>query len=449
MPKGSPIFDWHDKYSDRSSPRRPDMKPPGNEPQVDYLQAVQNTIETRDGPAFLELFAEINSILQQLKCSTSHPENALIQVVRGWSSLPKVVVLRVMTETYNRCVIPHWKELRRYQAFSSEAYGELMPSLVYKICQHTALSEHSLFIDLGSGVGNVIAQASLQTGCRSFGIEIKPNRASIACDVMNDFRARCHMWGLQPGEIELAERDMRSNLRVHELVKQADVVLVNNRIFEETFELSSSTAIQRLTVRLWAVHQAIKTQVLNKVKPGAYVVCLRAFGCFRQKTQEKWVCPTPPSAFKISAHLRLFAFSFAFSFAYEEYKYEPDDISWGSKGGSYYVYHRKQQPSQGEYLRCQPDEANSRSAAAAFSRSVATSCAQEVDLLAAEAEQSSLVYQLSQKLATHTPARPTRVEHLPSRDDDVHMQEVKEELEAAQAEQLGLLCQMSWKFETG
>jgi [histone H3]-lysine79 N-trimethyltransferase len=234
MPKEGPIFDWRDKYSDHSSPRRPDMKPPGNEPQVDYLRAVQNAIETRDGPEFLESFAEINSILQQLKCSTSHPENALIQAVRGWSSLPKVVVLRVMTETYNRCVIPHWKELRRYQAFSSEVYGELMPSLVYKICQHTALSENSLFVDLGSGVGNVVAQASLQTGCRSFGIEIKPNRASIACDAMNDFRARCHMWGLQPGEIELAEGDMRSNPRVHELVKQADVVLVNNRIFDET-----------------------------------------------------------------------------------------------------------------------------------------------------------------------------------------------------------------------
>jgi H3 lysine-79-specific histone-lysine N-methyltransferase len=229
MPKGGPIFDWRDKYS----PRRTDMKPPGNKPQADYLLAVQNAIETHDGPAFLHAFTAINSILQQLKCSTSHPENALIQAVRGWSSLPKVVVLRVMTETYNRCVIPHWKELKQYQAFSSEVYGELMPSLVYKICQHTALGEHSLFVDLGSGVGNVVAQASLQTGCRSFGIEIQPNRASIACDAMNDFRARCHMWGLRPGEIELAEGDMRSNSRVHDLVKQADVVLVNNLIFEE------------------------------------------------------------------------------------------------------------------------------------------------------------------------------------------------------------------------
>jgi hypothetical protein len=119
------------------------------------------------------------------------------------------------------------------------------------------------------------------------------------------------------------------------------------------------------------------------------------------------------------------------------------------------VYRRREQPSQGEYLLRQPEEANSRSAA--FLRGVATSCAQAdlqcltQKLSAAEAEQSSLVYRLSQKLArnpTHPPiaTRPARVERLPDHDDDAYTQGLKEELEAAQAEQLGLLCQMSSKL---
>jgi hypothetical protein len=38
-----------------------------------------------------------------------------------------------------------------------------MPSLVHEIVHITGLWEESLFLDLGSGVGNVVIQASFQT----------------------------------------------------------------------------------------------------------------------------------------------------------------------------------------------------------------------------------------------------------------------------------------------
>ena len=56
-------------------------------------------------------------------------------------------------------------------------------------------------LDLGSGVGNVVMQASLETGCRSYGIEIMPGPAGIARSQLAQFRTRCRMWGVRMGEV--------------------------------------------------------------------------------------------------------------------------------------------------------------------------------------------------------------------------------------------------------
>ena len=45
---------------------------------------------------------------------------------------------------------------------------------------------------------------------------------------------RCRMWGVRIGEIELEEGDMLESKRLDELIPQADVVLVDNKVFEES-----------------------------------------------------------------------------------------------------------------------------------------------------------------------------------------------------------------------
>lgn len=75
-------------------------------------------------------------------------------------------------------------------------------------------------------------QASLETGCKSFGIEIQPLAASLAREQLVQFRTRCRMWGVKMGEVELEQGDMLSSRRVDELIAKADVVLINNKVFE-------------------------------------------------------------------------------------------------------------------------------------------------------------------------------------------------------------------------
>ena len=212
-------------------------------PSVNYLKTLQRAINKQDGPLFMKTMTSINAILRVLKYPPlpDDPllppgENSLKENVKSWSStgMPKDVGLRLIEETYQRCVGPQVHTLRNYEAFSSETYGELMPSLVSDIIRHTGLRKDSLFLDLGCGVGNVVLQASLQTGCRSFGVEIMPTPAGMARNQLEQLKTRARMWGVNIGEVELEEGDMLKSERVAKLMSEADVVLINNKVFKES-----------------------------------------------------------------------------------------------------------------------------------------------------------------------------------------------------------------------
>ena len=212
-------------------------------PSVNYLKTLQRAITKQDGPLFMKTMTSINAILRVLKYPPlpDDPllppgENALKEHIKTWSptGMPKNVSLRLIEETYQRCVGPQVHTLRNYEAFSSETYGELMPPLVSDIIRQTGLHEDSLFLDLGCGVGNIILQASLQTGCRSFGIEIMPAPAGMARDQLEQLKIRAKMWGVNMGEVELEEGDMLKSERVAKLMSEADVVLINNKVFKES-----------------------------------------------------------------------------------------------------------------------------------------------------------------------------------------------------------------------
>jgi len=148
--------------------------------------------------------------------------------------LPKEVLMRIVDENYQRAVGPNIKTLKNYEAFSSTVYGELMPNLSHDIIKLAKLHQESLFLDLGSGVANVVVQAALQTGCKAYGIELMPQPARVARDMVEQIQIRARMWGVNIGEIELEEGDMLKSTRVDELMTKADVVLIDNKVFEES-----------------------------------------------------------------------------------------------------------------------------------------------------------------------------------------------------------------------
>lgn len=165
--------------------------------------------------------------------------NSLKESVRAWTAtgLPSAVARRIVEETYQRVVGPRVPELKKYESFSSTVYGELLPNFIEDyIIRLGGLGPGKLIIDLGSGVGNVPIQASLQSGCTSFGIEIMEAPADMARKQLEQVKIRARMWGVAMGEVELVQGDLLEHPRVSELMGKADVVLVNNKVFSQERE---------------------------------------------------------------------------------------------------------------------------------------------------------------------------------------------------------------------
>lgn len=186
---------------------------PFSQPSIDYLRLLQRAIRKEDGPLFIKVITAINTLLALLKYPPLPIDpfqpvstNKILGMVRTWPRIPSPVVQRIVEEAYQRAVGPNVDMLRRYEAFSSEVYGELMPTFVTDVFRATGLTENSLFLDLGSGVGNVVLQASLETGCRSYGIELMPGPAELAKSQLEQFKMRCKMWGVRMGDVEIESR---------------------------------------------------------------------------------------------------------------------------------------------------------------------------------------------------------------------------------------------------
>ena len=93
------------------------------------------------------------------------------------------------------------------------------------------LTEASHFVDLGSGIGNMVCLMSMRTRCSSFGVEIMTPLAALANMFMQQSMLRAEGVGLKVGQVKLIEADMLKSELVKENITAADVVLVNNKIF--------------------------------------------------------------------------------------------------------------------------------------------------------------------------------------------------------------------------
>jgi [histone H3]-lysine79 N-trimethyltransferase len=195
-----------------------------------------------DGPLFVRTLDTINSLLRTLKYpplpsdAFAPPQpNAFRAAVADWSAtgLPRAIALRIVEETYQRTVGPRTHELSRYQAFSDTVYGELMPSLVSRLLSLTRAGPGTLLVDLGSGVGNVVLHAALQSGCSAFGVEVMEKPSEMAREQRAQMMMRARMWGVRMGDVELEHANMLESARVNELMARADIVLVNNKVFGE------------------------------------------------------------------------------------------------------------------------------------------------------------------------------------------------------------------------
>ena len=250
----------------------------------------QSEVETRN------TIEEWNRALVNLRDS-----GVISGVLDGYRSLDPGLVERILIQIYSRIVSPRVSSLREYENGTDNVYGELLPKFVSKILhEDTALKSDQVFIDLGSGVGNVVLQAALEVGCESWGCEMMKNACDLAELQRDEFKARCRLWGLTAGKVMLERGDFLSNALVGRVLKRADVVLVNNQAF--TPQLNESL-----------------TRLFLDLKEGCRVISLKSF---------------VPAGHKITARTLYSPYNVL---KVEQKEYYSNCVSWTNAPGTYYV----------------------------------------------------------------------------------------------------------------
>ncbi|CAE6368629.1 unnamed protein product [Rhizoctonia solani] len=293
----------HSPPSSKAHPHSPGLKSrelsPEPVPSTDHeILAYRRLIRARnaqDGPQFMQALDALNGYLRALRPKMQ-------QTMRTkWTGIPPPVWKRVCEEGYQRGVGPRMHELIKYKQWTSGVYGELMQPFISEVIHRCGLGPGKVFVDLGSGVAHTLMQASLQSGCTSYGIELSPPAASIAKDHDREFNYRLEMWDVVCSEYNHIEGDMLESKEVVEWIRKADVILVNNFVFEELLN-------ERLTC------------LFLDARDGTQIVSLKCFLDRGFKITERTIS-SPQAILKV-----------------EERDWTAGAVSWSNTTGTYYVH---------------------------------------------------------------------------------------------------------------
>ena len=156
----------------------------------------------------------------------------------------------VLAQVYSRAVTDPEK-LRDYEPFSpsvnravsadaaarssSQVYGETSPDLIDSILKNINLNEDQIFIDLGSGVGNVVLHVSALANCKFvYGIEHEETPATYARAMSDEFRFWMRWYGKRYSDFLLEHGDFLNHPTIDERIREADVIFANNYVFGST-----------------------------------------------------------------------------------------------------------------------------------------------------------------------------------------------------------------------
>ena len=104
-------------------------------------------------------------------------------------------VAHILGQVYTN-VVDDPKLLTHYKAFSSEVYGEANAGLINEIIQTAPIKDGDIFLDMGSGVGQVALQVAAQCSVeRSIGIELRDAPAMYAERMSDEFLKRMQLYG--------------------------------------------------------------------------------------------------------------------------------------------------------------------------------------------------------------------------------------------------------------
>jgi H3 lysine-79-specific histone-lysine N-methyltransferase len=223
-----------------------------------FKRRLKRSRDKNDLQAYSTAIVEFNALI-----TSSLADSTIQTTLDNLHNLPLPLVERIINQTYCRTISPQVQLLKQYENGTDNVYGELLPRFAHDVFFETELRSDHVFVDLGSGVGNVVLQAALETGCEAWGIEQMANPARLGAAQLVEFEERCKRWSLRPGKVTLLQGDFLISEEIDKVLKRADVVLVNNQAFTP------------------ALNEKLMLKFLD-LKEGARIVSLKSF------VPEKW-----------------------------------------------------------------------------------------------------------------------------------------------------------------
>ncbi|MCJ1478795.1 Nucleosomal histone H3-Lys79 methylase [Lambiella insularis] len=261
-----------------------------------FPQRLKRAINHKSGQEIKSVIDDWNDALCELRSKA-----IISDVLDGYHSIHPELVERILSQACARTVSLGVKSLREYENGTDNVYGELLPRFVSEILrQDTQIRSDQIFVDLGSGVGNVVLQAALEVGCDSWGCEMMKNTCDLAEAQQVEFEARCRLWGLAAGVVHLERGDFMTNTVIAGILPKADVVLVNNQAFTP-----------QLNEKL--------TSLFLDLKEGCLIVSLKSF---------------VPAGHKINSRNLYSPFNVL---EVDQKEYYSGCVSWTDAPGTYYV----------------------------------------------------------------------------------------------------------------
>uniref|UniRef100_A0A8C2ZZ86 Histone-lysine N-methyltransferase, H3 lysine-79 specific n=1 Tax=Cyclopterus lumpus TaxID=8103 RepID=A0A8C2ZZ86_CYCLU len=136
----------------------------------------------------------------------------------------------ILQQVYNHSVTDPEK-LNNYEPFSPEVYGETSFDLVAQIINEMEMMEDDTFVDLGSGVGQVVLQVAAATNCKHYyGVEKADIPATYAESMDKEFKKWMKWYGKKHGEYTLERGDFLSE-EWKERIANTSIIFVNNFAF--------------------------------------------------------------------------------------------------------------------------------------------------------------------------------------------------------------------------
>lgn len=140
-------------------------------------------------------------------------------------------LLRHVIQLVYNTAVEEPDKLNKYESFSPEVYGETSFELVCQMIDQIEISPDDVFIDLGSGVGQVVLQMAGALQLKScLGIERAEVPSQYAIEMDLTFRRWMRWFGKKYNDYELVKGDFLADEH-REKINSATIVFVNNFAF--------------------------------------------------------------------------------------------------------------------------------------------------------------------------------------------------------------------------